>query len=1007
MLITPPGLYRQKQDDPPGRSPGRCRRPAVLLTVSALVGSLLSVVTMSPAQAAEPDFGPNVVVFDPSMPDTTVQAELDAAYATQQNNEFGAQRKAFLFKPGEYSVDAKLGYYTSVAGLGSSPDDVTVNGAVRVEGRNDALTNFWRSAENLSITPTGGTNRWAVSQAAPLRRVHVRGDLELHTADYAYASGGYIADTLVDGTVDATTQQQYYTRDSTIGAWTGSVWNEVFSGVDGAPPQSFPNPQMTTLPTTPVSREKPYLTIDDAGDYSVFVPSGRSSSSGTTWSSGRTPGTSVPLSGFYIAKPSDSAAVINAQLSAGKHLLLTPGVYRLSQPLNVSRANTVILGLGFPTLVPTSGTAALQTGDVDGVRVAGLLVDAGTTDSANLVRIGSAGKTSVRHSANPTSVHDVFFRVGGATAGRAANSLLVTSNDVILDHIWAWRADHGAGAGWTTNPAATGVTVNGDRVTALGLFVEHYQKHQVVWNGQNGRTVFYQSEMPYDPPSQAAWMSSATGKGYASYKVGTAVTTHQAWGLGVYSYFNQGQDVHADRAIEVPDRSGVALHDMVSVFLAGSGGIDHVVNSNGAAVTAAGETAYVVDYAAGTPTVTTPKKGVSAITSTGDAAKLEALGSSWYYNWSTNGAKAGAAEYVPMAWNDAALTDDTVRTLTAGAKSGAYSALLGFNEPDLADQANMTVEQALDAWPKLESTGLKLGSPAPANYWSGWLDDFMKGAEERGLRVDFIALHLYPDWTNPGALEEVRGILADAWNKWHKPIWLTEIGTVDTSGWKEMYGTPTHAKADGLIQKLVPLLENLPYVQRYAWFADDCAKTTACQYSTLYGSDGQLTSHGTAYAAAGPIGPTGRFRLVNKAQPTLAVHATGETYDGSSGFNAAVTPVSWGWDQQRWNITEAGGGYYTVTNTGNPGLRLTMTSDAYPSGNGNHKVKVVAADGSDAQLWKIEKTNDGYHRLVNKARGTALQSTFDVYNNSADARQLAGTSASFVNDQQSWALVPG
>ncbi|MFD7136692.1 hypothetical protein [Streptomyces sp. NPDC059894] len=146
--------------------------------------------------------------------------------------------------------------------------------------------------------------------------------------------------------------------------------------------------------------------------------------------------------------------------------------------------------------MPTAGNAAVQVADVDGVRVAGLLVDAGAADSANLIRIGSAARTSVRHAANPTSVQDVYFRIGGATAGKATNSLLVDSNDVLLDHIWAWRADHGAGAGRTSNTAATGVTVNGDHVTALGLFVEHYQQHQVVWNGQDGRTVFYQSETP-------------------------------------------------------------------------------------------------------------------------------------------------------------------------------------------------------------------------------------------------------------------------------------------------------------------------------------------------------------------------------------------------------------------------------------------------------------------------------------------------------------------------------
>jgi hypothetical protein len=130
-----------------------------------------------PAVPAEPDFGPNVTVFDPGTPAADIQAALDAAAAEQVPAEFGTGRYAFLFKPGTYDVDAQLGYYTSIAGLGLSPDDVTINGAVRVEGQpqpgggDSALTNFWRSAENLAVVPAGGVNWWAVSQAAPMRRV--------------------------------------------------------------------------------------------------------------------------------------------------------------------------------------------------------------------------------------------------------------------------------------------------------------------------------------------------------------------------------------------------------------------------------------------------------------------------------------------------------------------------------------------------------------------------------------------------------------------------------------------------------------------------------------------------------------------------------------------------------------------------------------------------------------------------------------------------------------------
>jgi hypothetical protein len=334
--------------------------------------------------------------------------------------------------------------------------------------------------------------------------------------------------------------------------------------------------------------------VDGSGNANVFVPALRRDSSGTTWAGGPAAGSSIPIGQFYIATPADSAQSINNALARGQNLILTPGIYHLGSTIKVKRADTVVLGLGFPTLVPDNGNAVLSTADVPGVKLAGLLVDAGTANSDVLVQIG----TPHAHKSNPndpTSLQDVFFRIGGATPGKATTSLVVNSDDVILDDIWAWRADHGSGVGWTSNTADTGVVVNGDDVTAYGLFVEHYQRYQVIWNGENGRTIFYQSEMPYDPPSRAAWSHDGVN-GFASYKVADSVKTHESWGTGVYSFFNQGVDIHAERAFEVPDTAGVKLHDLVTVYLTGAGGIDHVVNETGAAVNSSNQVTNIVSY---------------------------------------------------------------------------------------------------------------------------------------------------------------------------------------------------------------------------------------------------------------------------------------------------------------------------------------------------------------------------------------------------------------------------
>ena len=533
---------------------------------------------------AIPQMGPHVLIFTPQMKAAAVQAEIDRVYAEQEHSEFGSGRVALVFLPGTYRVDVPVGFYTEVVGLGAGPDAVQIVGNVHADAslpHNNATCTFWRSLEGLAVTPAGGTMQWAVSQAAPFRRMHVEGSMVLHQ-QHGWASGGWMADVLVNGNVDSGTQQQWMARNSAWGSWTGANWNMVFVGDRNAPTGEWPKPPYTKVAATPVVREKPFLMVDGKGAWSVRVPALRRESVGNTWGRGETPGQSIPLGRFYIAQAGkDTAATMNAALGRGMHLLLTPGIYELEQPLRVTRAGTVVLGLGFATLKPVKGTAALTTADVDGVDIAGVLVDAGETRSPVLMRVGEAGSKR-SHAANPICLHDVFFRVGGAGAGSAGVNLEVNSRDTIIDHTWIWRADHGKGVGWTVNPSDNGLVVNGENVMAYGLFVEHHERFQVLWKGEGGRTYFYQSEIPYDPPDQASYTSAPGTHGWASYKVADGVKTHEAWGMGVYSVFLKPH-VTLTRAMETPKGPGIRFHDMITVALGNLGAIENVIDDAGGA----------------------------------------------------------------------------------------------------------------------------------------------------------------------------------------------------------------------------------------------------------------------------------------------------------------------------------------------------------------------------------------------------------------------------------------
>ncbi|MGO8671341.1 MAG: malectin domain-containing carbohydrate-binding protein [Capsulimonadaceae bacterium] len=565
-----------------------------------------------------PNFGPNVLIFTPSMNQTEVQTAINYVYNQQVTNEFGTSRYALLFAPGSYNLDVPVGFYTQVLGLGSLPTSTTINGYVEVNAEwnyTNATDNFWRSVENLNINPTdsdgtqgggagAGVAEYAVSQACPMRRCQVDGDLLLADEDWlptapGWASGGFVADCNITDEVEPISQQQFFFRNNSFSSCSNSVWNTVFVGDTGAPATSWPdatddpavNPY-TTIADTPVVREKPYLNVDSSGNYWVFVPSLRSNVQGTSWSGGTEAGTNISISDFYIAHSNtDNATTINAALNSGLNILFTPGVYALGGTIQVNNANTVLLGLGLATLQANTGATAIQVADVAGVTVAGLLIES-SSNVGTLMEVGPTG-ASANNSANPILLSDLFFRIGGDVVGTATTTLEINSNYVIGDDFWLWRADHGlAGTvGWTVNTATNGLVVNGSNFSMYGLAVEHFEGYQSWWNGNGGQTYFYQSEAPYDVPDQAAWMDGTTD-GFASYKVSSTVTSHAAYGVGIYCYFDvDPSGVILQNAIEAPSVSGVTFTDMLIDSLGGEGTIDSVINGIGGPVANNGGTA--------------------------------------------------------------------------------------------------------------------------------------------------------------------------------------------------------------------------------------------------------------------------------------------------------------------------------------------------------------------------------------------------------------------------------
>lgn len=580
---------------------------------------------MEPGEGILPDregyhlesFGDNVWFFAPEDDPEAVQRELDTLWGRQETNQFGDARYSVYFLPGEYDekVQPRVGFYMQVAGLGAMPDDVslyTVGCDARWLGDNNnhnATCNFWRGVENLS---SRSYVTWAVSQATFMRRVHLEKTMYLHDNN-GWASGGFLSNSRVELAINSGSQQQWLSRNCDWSTWIGENWNIVFAGIqEGKSPEgTWPEHAYTDVPVVEEIREKPFLAYDGEKGFGVYVPSARTEAVGVDW----TPGDFIPMEEFYIAKPfEDTAETINAALQSGKHLFLTPGVYQLTQPLLIRREGTIVLGTGLATLRSMEGNACVEVAGDAKVTLAGILFDAGPRETEYLLKVGTGpnhaeADSGETESTGPdhaeggkhtkTLLADLFFRVGGAKGYDTDVKCCVElcQDGIIGDNFWVWRADHGSGVGWNNNRAANGIRVSGNDVTVYALMVEHFQEYQTLWEGESGKIIFYQCEIPYDVPDQESWRShGGTVNGFSSIRIADTVRQHESWGLGIYLY-NRDAEVELHSAMEVPENTeDIRVHNICTVMITGNPGMSHIINEEGDAVTHGGARAVITEW---------------------------------------------------------------------------------------------------------------------------------------------------------------------------------------------------------------------------------------------------------------------------------------------------------------------------------------------------------------------------------------------------------------------------
>jgi len=548
--------------------------------------------------------------------DMLPNSSLYGGYFNETGRDFCTKRMAVLLKPGVHKAKFNVGFYNSLVGLGPEPGAVELDAFEVLNGVGPdgiqygpgpgALNNFWRSVENLT-TGRGRDIFFFVSQASPLRKVHIRGQLRLSGAvgggiyDWGYASGGFLADSRIDGGIEFGSQQQFCTRNCEIGddaAYENGAWSNVLIGSKGmykSHPEEFG--KQTIVESTECIAEKPYIMYEEnENKYYLMIPRSELAKRGISWEKYSNSGVErVDFEDVYVAEEGIStAAIINAKLSEGKHVILTPGIYKIAEPIVVGTSNVVILGLGLATVQPADDAPYMDSlifvkDGLKGVRIASLMVQGGEAGSNSLIKWGTQTPRFGAHThqvdQRPGYLYDIFCRIGGDRDAsmpevRTDKMVLINSSNVIGDNLWLWRADHelpkNVGVTDSRHKVFNALEVNGDDVIMYGLFAEHTLGNQTVWNGENGKTFFYQCELPYDVKQQ-----NFGDQGYAGYVVAEHVQTHTLRGGGVYSYFRD-HEVHCHCGFRAPEcRSGINLLNIFTVYLNGNGGINHVLNLQG------------------------------------------------------------------------------------------------------------------------------------------------------------------------------------------------------------------------------------------------------------------------------------------------------------------------------------------------------------------------------------------------------------------------------------------
>jgi hypothetical protein len=557
-----------------------------------------------------------------------------------------------------------VGYYVQMAGLGKRADAVKFTGTksgpfvpalnkhfasadygtIPRDGAGLILDTFWRAAENF-YTNTSSPLMWAVSQAAPLRSVHVAGDLQFGDAD-AFASGGFLANALVEGATNFVAQQQWYSRHVDFrGEVEGGAWNLVFTGCEGRVPEPgmrnlFPGDDMAfTVENTPEVRvEKPFITLTGDDKWELVVPElTRDFVRGPDLGDNR--GDARDFANVKVGTPREDEkdaddivdyntldatdAMITADLQAalndGKDVVLSPGTYFLTRSLVVETPNQVVLGLGLATLIaPQDGSPCIRVkANTAGVRIAGVMLEAsmqienttssGTVNSTrnadgrrSLLEFGEPGVLDAGDARNPGVLTDVFARVGGTNLNRDDVKtdviIRVHSGNVVGDNLWLWRADH-----------VKLDTRNGEEPNDPSLPLYHQSregevdlKNAIEVRGDDVKMYGLFSEHAME--HQTVWsgergstsfyqcelpydVSPGNFKDFVGYKVDDAVDAHGFRGGGVYSNFKVF-NVVAERGFEHPEKDGIFFENPFTVFLDGleESGIAKVINESGGPV---------------------------------------------------------------------------------------------------------------------------------------------------------------------------------------------------------------------------------------------------------------------------------------------------------------------------------------------------------------------------------------------------------------------------------------